>query len=271
MTKDRGTLAQRGPPKRDRLIDAASRLFYEQGVERTAIAGIAAAADVPSGNVYYYFKTKDDIVDAVVSARVAEIEATLAGLAKRYDSPIDRLKALFNSLAEQAEMISQRGCATGSLCTELSKRMTVPDPNSARLMQALIDGAEQQFQEMGRDDAHELAIEMITAYEGTAVLAHATASPELLRREAGRVDRWIDELQQRPSTSVYDVAASETGPASALPDAGQQTGSAVEPSASVAIDATATTVRPLRTDIDGQPWLFERGERPMVSTSPSVR
>ena len=165
-------------------------------MERTTIADIAAAADVPSGNVYYYFKMKDDIVDAVVSMRIGEIEATFAALAKRYDTPADRLKALFKSLSGQAETIAQRGCPIGSLCTELSKRVTGPEPNSAKLMQALIDGAEQQFREMGRSDAHELAIEMITSYQGSAVLAHATASPELMRREADRVDRWIDELQQ---------------------------------------------------------------------------
>jgi hypothetical protein len=66
-------------------------------------------------------------------------------------------------------------------------------------MQALIDGAEQQFQEMGRSDAHELAIEMITSYQGSAVLAHATASPELMRREGDRVDRWIDQVSTSPS------------------------------------------------------------------------
>jgi TetR/AcrR family transcriptional regulator, transcriptional repressor for nem operon len=198
MAEDRGSRAQERPAKRDRLVDAAAQMFYEQGVERTTIADIATAADVPLGNVYYYFKTKDDIVDAVVSARIAEIEATYAALATRYDTPADRLKALFRSLSEQAEIIAQRGCPIGSLCTELSKRVTGPEANSAKLMQALIDGAEQQFQEMGRSDAHELAIEMITAYQGTAVLAHATTSPDLMRRESDRVDRWIDEVQPAP-------------------------------------------------------------------------
>jgi hypothetical protein len=119
-----------------------------------------------------------------------------ADLAKRYDTPADRLKAMFRSLSGQAETIAQRGCRIGSLCTELSKRVTGPEQNSAKLMQALIDGAEQQFQKMERGDAHELAIEMIASYQGSAVLAHATASPELMRREGDRVDRWIDELQQ---------------------------------------------------------------------------
>ena len=197
--ENRGSRAQKRPAKRDRLIDAASQLFYEEGVERTTIADIAAAADVPAGNVYYYFKAKDDIVDAVVSTRIGGIEATYAALAEQHDTPVDRLKAMFRSLSGQAEMIAQRGCPIGSLCTELSKRETGTEPNSAKLMQALIEGAEQQFQEMGRTDAHELAIEMITTYQGSAVLAHATASPELMRREGDRVERWIDELSTSPS------------------------------------------------------------------------
>jgi TetR/AcrR family transcriptional repressor of nem operon len=193
-----GSRARERRGKRDRLIAGASQVFYEQGVERTTIADIAAASGVPLGNVYYYFKTKDDIVDAVVSTRIAAIESTYAALAERYDTPTERLKALFRSLSEEADMIAQRGCPIGSLCTELSKRVTGPEPHSAKLMHALIDGPEQQFREMGRSDAHELAVEMITAYQGTAVLSHATASPELLRREADRVDRWIDDIQPRP-------------------------------------------------------------------------
>jgi AcrR family transcriptional regulator len=198
MAEDRGSRAQKRGGKRDRLVDAASQLFYEQGVERTTIAEIAAAADVPLGNVYYYFKTKDDLVDAVVSARLADIEGIHAALAEQYDTPADRLKGLFRLLSGQAEMIAQRGCPIGSLCTELSKRATGPEANSARLMQALIDGAERQFRELGCSDAHELAIEMITSYQGTAVLAHATASPELMRRESDRVERWIDEVAPCP-------------------------------------------------------------------------
>jgi len=204
-TTDQRSRVDERPAKRDRLIDAASRLFYEQGVERTTLADIATAADVPLGNVYYYFKTKDDIVGAVVSTRIGAIEATHAALTKQYGTPADRLKALFKSLPEQAEMIAQRGCPNGSLCTELSKRVTGPEPNAAKLMQTLIDWAEEQFREMGRSDAHELAIEMITTYQGTAVLSHALDSPDLMRREADRMVRWVDELQQGTAGEIVNL------------------------------------------------------------------
>jgi len=53
---------ERPRDKRARLVDGACRAFYEQGVEHTTLADIARIADVPLGNVYYYFKTKDDLV-----------------------------------------------------------------------------------------------------------------------------------------------------------------------------------------------------------------
>ena len=52
--------------KRERLVAAARQVLYERGVEKSALADIAAAADVPLGNVYYYFKTKDALVSAVI-------------------------------------------------------------------------------------------------------------------------------------------------------------------------------------------------------------
>ena len=57
--------------KRERLIEGARQLIYRQGVERTTLADLAAQTDVPVGNIYfycYYFKTKDDLLDAVVQA-----------------------------------------------------------------------------------------------------------------------------------------------------------------------------------------------------------
>ena len=55
--------------KRERLVGAARQMLYEHGVEKTTLADIAAAAGVPLGNVYYYFRTKDALVSAVLDAR----------------------------------------------------------------------------------------------------------------------------------------------------------------------------------------------------------
>ena len=44
------------------LLEAANKLVHQQGFNQTTLADIAKAAQVPLGNVYYYFKTKEDIV-----------------------------------------------------------------------------------------------------------------------------------------------------------------------------------------------------------------
>jgi AcrR family transcriptional regulator len=180
--------------KRERLIAAACDLFYRQGIAATTLAHIAEAAEVPLGNMYYYFKTKDDIVAAVVDARTEEIRSATAALQRRHGSPKARLKALVGLLAESRETIANHGCPYGTLCTELANSGT-SHPLTAPLMQTLLDWTEQQFHALGRRDAHDLALELLIAYQGSAVLTNALVQPELMAREARRLEKWINALQ----------------------------------------------------------------------------
>jgi AcrR family transcriptional regulator len=182
------------PGKRERLITAACDLFYRQGIAGTTLAHIAEAAEVPLGNMYYYFKTKDDIVAAVVEARTEEIRSATAALQRRHGSPKARLKALVAMLAESRETIADHGCPLGTLCAELANQPGQSPSLTAPLMQTLLDWAEQQFHAMGRRDARDLALELIIAYEGSAVLTNALASPDLMAHEARRLEKWISAL-----------------------------------------------------------------------------
>jgi AcrR family transcriptional regulator len=182
------------PGKRERLVAAAGELVYRQGVARTTLAHIAQAADVPLGNVYYYFKTKDDIIGAVVQAHAHQLESALAELERRHRSPKARLKALVSMLAERADATAQYGCPYGTLSSELAKQAEGPDPLAAPLMQIQLDWAERQFRAMGRRDARDLAVELIAAYQGSAVLTSTLGHPELMARQARRLQRWIDAL-----------------------------------------------------------------------------
>jgi len=182
--------------KRERLVAAARELLYRQGVEKTTLADIAQAADVPVGNVYYYFKTKDEIIGAVIDSHVHDIQAELASLERRHRTPRARLKALIDALADQREAIAQYGCPHGTLCSELDKRATRPgDGSVAELLRIPIDWAEQQFRSMGRHDARDLAVSLIAAYQGTALLTSTLRDQALLVRESRRLERWIDSLE----------------------------------------------------------------------------
>ena len=188
------TATGRRPGKRERLIAAARQLLHEQGVERTTLADIAKAADVPAGNVYYYFKTKDEVIAAVIDAHAQQIKATLAAIDSRHRSPRSRLKALVREFTGQSELVAQHGCPLGSLCSELGKRVRQPGPVAAGLMRLPIEWAEEQFRSLGRPDAHELALDLLAAYEGRALLANTMHDPGVLAKSAQRLDRWIDSL-----------------------------------------------------------------------------
>ena len=125
--------------QRGRLVDAASQLFYQQGVEKTALADIALAAGVPQGNVYYYFKTKDELVEAVIEVVAQDLQKQFALLSK-HRSPKGRLKALVRSLTDQRELVARYGCQMGSLCSELDKRANGLDLAAARLFLSYLTG-----------------------------------------------------------------------------------------------------------------------------------
>ena len=179
---------------RERVIAAARDLVYRQGVERTTLGDIAQAADVRVGNVYYYFKTKGDIVAAVVQAHVDQLDADFAGLERSHRSPRARLKALVRVVAEQRGPIAESGCPFGTLGAELAKRADGVDPLAAQLVEALLGWVKRQFHLMGRRDAADLAVELVAAYQGAAMLTHALGRAELLARHARRLERWIDTL-----------------------------------------------------------------------------
>jgi len=190
---DSGVTERAKPNKRARLVEGARLVLHQQGVEKTSLADIADAADVPVGNVYYYFKTKDDLVQAVIDAHARDIEATLASF-DRHRTPKARLKALVRALTDQSDVSARYGCPHGTLCSELDKRDDALGGAGAQLMQLSIDWAEKQFSEMGRRDARDLAVAMIASYQGISLLANTFRDPELMRRECRRLERWIDTL-----------------------------------------------------------------------------
>jgi AcrR family transcriptional regulator len=180
--------------KRDRLIAAACELVYRQGVETTTLADIARVAEVPLGNVYYYFKTKDDIIDAVVQSHLDNVRATLAAIEANHRTPKGRLRALVKVLAGEQDLIAEQGCPHGSLCSELNKRGNRMDHCAADLIRLPLTWVEEQFRLMGRRDAYDLAVMLIATYQGTALLSNTLGDPTLMSRESRRLARWIDSL-----------------------------------------------------------------------------
>jgi TetR/AcrR family transcriptional regulator, transcriptional repressor for nem operon len=187
------TQARARPGKRERLITSAADLLHRQGVERTTLAEIAHAADVPPGNVYYYFKTRDDLVHAVIEAQVQQVRALLARLDAR-STPIARLKGLAESGTSNGPIIVEHGCPLGGLSYELNKHDAELGADAARPLRTIVEWAEGQFRELGQRNPGAVAVTFLSAIQGAALLANAFGDEQLLKREIRRIERWVDSL-----------------------------------------------------------------------------
>jgi len=179
--------------KRERLIHSAQLLVHRQGVQKTTLAQVAANAQVPVGNVYYYFKTKDELVAAVIATYDDEMRAMLA-MFERRPEPADRLKALAHHWADMGELSARYGCPMGSLCSELDKADGGLDREAARILGVVVDWAEEQFRQMGQREPRELAIALFSSVQGSALLANTFRDPDIVVRQARRLEDWIDSM-----------------------------------------------------------------------------
>lgn len=189
--KSRGPRA-RAAGKRRQLTAAAARVLHEQGVERTTIADIAHAAEVPAGNVYYYFKTKDELVEAALaehSGRLRELTDAL----DRLPDPRTRLKGLIEAWVSGRDTAARYGCPTGTLAAELGKREEGGlDLTAGQVVRQLLDWVEQQYREIGAVDPGGRALALVGAYQGMSLLSHALRDPEIMTREGERLIRELD-------------------------------------------------------------------------------
>jgi TetR/AcrR family transcriptional regulator, transcriptional repressor for nem operon len=182
--------------KRAELVAAATLLLHEQGFHRTTLAEVAARAEVPLGNIYYYFKTKEALAEAVIRAHEGALRARFASWTRAHREPRARLRCLVRAPLNSADRVIQFGCPHGSLCQELEK-LGADTPLAragARLLAVYIDWVEEQFRALGvaRGEARARATDLVGAVQGAMLLANTMRSTELLTHQLRRVERQLD-------------------------------------------------------------------------------
>src|ERR1051326_3332783 len=107
---------------RDRLVEAARRLFWEQGYTSTGIAQILEAADAGSGSLYYFFPTKEDLLLAVLDWYLDNLGAMIVDpVFARVSDPIERIFGILDGYRRQLLATDfAHGCPVGSLALELA-------------------------------------------------------------------------------------------------------------------------------------------------------
>ena len=180
--------------KRVRLIEAAKVLIHQQGFNLTTLADIAQEADVPLGNVYYYFKTKEAIGEAVIDKRAAEYTDMLLRLDENTE-PLARLRAFIELSSEELESIARYGCPVGGLCQELGKQGGALADQAAKLLHDVLNWTEKQFKTLGFGDrSEELALNLVSSVQGMHLLTHTFKDPKMAHRQTKTLLSWLDSL-----------------------------------------------------------------------------
>ena len=172
---------------RDRLVQTARMLFWEHGYAGTGIAQILKAADAGSGSLYYFFPTKEDLLNAVLE-RYKELlwPEVVQPVFDRVSDPIERVFGIlegYRRLLEGTDYL--RGCPIGNLALELAGSHPAARRLIAENFTGWLDAVERCLADAsgrlpGSVDRKQLALFVLTTMEGAVMLCGAIgASPPM--------------------------------------------------------------------------------------------
>lgn len=188
-------MASRRNDKRTRLVEAADTLFHQQGVSNTTLANIATLAEVPLGNVYYYFKSKDSIILAVIERRKRQIQALFDNW--NLESNVkSRLTSFVNYSSSLADQACEFGDSLGSLCQELGKQGGTIGQAAAELMQGVLKWCETQFMALGKspEEAARFSLNLVASLQGISLITLTFKDPEFVGRQGQYLNHWLEQL-----------------------------------------------------------------------------
>lgn len=190
-------MGTKGSANRQRIVDAADRLFYSRGYNQTSFSDISDETGIPRGNFYYYFKTKEEILEAVVESRLAIFQSLLEQCEQKSAEPRERLLAFAEMPLANEEQVIQYGCPIGTLSSELVKDQ-VHELSKNRLtavFDLLIDWCSEQFRLLGLEThARQHAMDLIARLQGNTLMANIYNDRFFLQRTTDDVKNWIKQI-----------------------------------------------------------------------------
>ena len=188
-------MGHKGEILRQRIVASAEQLFYQQGYENTSFSDIAEDVGISRGNFYYHFKTKDEILNAVIDTRVTDIEQMLNEWNEQYPDPRERIELYIDILTTHEDNITSHGCPVGSLCTELAKLSHVMLQDANKMFSAQRDWLTVQLKELGLGkEARQVAMQLLARTQGIATITNAFKDKTFLRQEVKHLKQWLGSL-----------------------------------------------------------------------------
>src|SRR5690242_653728 len=110
-------------PPRERILAAASDLFYRQGIRAVGVEAIAEAAGTNKMTLYRHFDSKDELVAEYLRREAAKAEACWVALGAQHPGdPLAQIRAWLAAMAAHVADCNARGCALANAAVELPEK-----------------------------------------------------------------------------------------------------------------------------------------------------
>ena len=170
-----GAKAVAGPSARDRLLEAANELFYDEGVHTVGIDRVIERAGVAKASLYNTFGSKDELVRAYLEGRHGRTAARISRYLERYSDPRDRLLGVFEAQGELFVEQGFRGCAFVSASAESPGEAVSRAADDYRgWVRGLLTGLSR---EAGAADPEKLGRQLHMIYDGASLSARMDHDP----------------------------------------------------------------------------------------------
>lgn len=116
-----GNMPRNAKQTRDRILDAANRLFYDEGIRSVSVDAVAEKAGLTKRTLYYHFKSKDELVAAYLESRDQPNLALYEKWFREAEGPLpNRIEAMFRNVAQAAKHKKWKGCGFLRTAAELA-------------------------------------------------------------------------------------------------------------------------------------------------------
>jgi AcrR family transcriptional regulator len=164
------------PSPRERLLDAATELFYAEGVHTVGIDRVIERAGVAKASLYSTFGNKEGLVRAYLEQRHEVVLGRLQRAAATESDPVERPLAVFDSQAQQFELPDYRGCAFAAAAAESPAEGQIAEA-TAEYRAEVRDLFVELAAEAGFADPDRLADQLKLIYDGSSVAANLDRNP----------------------------------------------------------------------------------------------
>ncbi|MCV3766890.1 TetR/AcrR family transcriptional regulator [Rhizobium sp. TRM95796] len=177
---------------RGKIVAAANRLFYREGIRAVSVDAVAAEAGITKKSLYYHFKSKDDLVAAYLHYRD---QPSLGAFQKRFEASKgalpERIAGLFDHLAVAAADPKWKGCGFLRTSVELANLPGHPAIVSGAAHKKRLEAWLQSvFDDAGLADAEALARQIRLLIDGCFAVVMLHRDPGYMR-EAGEAARCL--------------------------------------------------------------------------------